>query len=71
MSEPNAYLDKKVVEFVHKYGIACGGNWGAMYMWAIKNGMPDVYDAMENRNYSALELHGIIEAELKDRKEVI
>lgn len=72
MSEQNDYLDKKVAEFVHKHGVACGGNWAAMYMWAIKNGMPDVYDSMDGRrSYSEIELYRIIEMELEDRKEVV
>lgn len=72
MAEPNAYLDKKVAEFVHKHGVACGGNWASMYMWAIRNGMPDVYASLEDhRSYTEIELYRIIETELGGRKGVV
>lgn len=72
MSEQNEYLDKKVAEFVHTHGVACGGNWASMYMWAIRNGMPDVYASLEDhRSYNEIELYRIIETELEARKEVV
>lgn len=67
MSEQNDYLDKKVIELLHEHGVACGGNWSAMYMCAIRNGMPDVYAAMEDRSYTVIELHRIIETELEKK----
>lgn len=60
--------DKRYSEFIKTYGVACGGNWTAMLLSAIKNGMPDVYAKMESRNYEFVELLKIIETELENRK---
>jgi hypothetical protein len=54
-------MNKKIAEFIKKYGIACGGNWTEMFMTAIKNGLPDVYDSMsDKKEYSFEELFKII-----------
>lgn len=55
----------QVVQFIHKYAVACGGNWGAVLMSAIQYGMPDVYDELDdNRVYEFVELWDIIERRL-------
>lgn len=48
--------------FIKKHAIACGGNWSAMLMSAIENGLPDVYQQMEDRSYSFVELYEILES---------
>lgn len=52
-------------EFIHRYAVACGGDWGAMFMSAIRNGLPDVYAEMDdNRAYTVVEMADIIEAHI-------
>ncbi len=56
-----------VGEFIKKYGVACGGNWGAMIMTAIKNGAPELYDSLDdNKEYDMIELFDLIEEYLKE-----
>ena len=51
----------KVARFIKKYGIACGGNWTAMLMYTIKNGLPKIYEAMDDdKEYSYEELYKIL-----------
>jgi len=38
----------------------CGGNWAAMFMSGIKYWMPEVYDAMPEKSYTANELANIV-----------
>lgn len=38
----------------------CGGNWAAMLMSGIKYWMPEVYDAMPERDYSMTELVSLV-----------
>lgn len=56
--------DAAVVAFIKEYGMACGGNWSAMLMSAIQHGLPEVFEAMEDRSYSFNELFATIKANL-------
>lgn len=64
-------MSQEVAAFIHEHGVACGGNWSSMVMWAIRNGLPNVYAGMEDRSYNEIELYRIIATELENRKEVI
>ena len=47
--------------FIKKHGVACGGNWTAMLMYTIKNGLPKIYKAMDDdKEYSYEELYKIL-----------
>lgn len=59
MKDRNTFAD-----FVNEHAVACGGNWGQMLMSAIKNGLPDVYAGLEDREYEFVELVEIIESHL-------
>ena len=51
-----------IYEFINKHAFACGGNWAAMLLSAIKNGLPEVYDNLDaDKNYSFAELYKILE----------
>ncbi len=50
----------KVADFIKMYGTTCGGNWANWFMSAIRAGLPDVFEKMENREYNQFELAGII-----------
>lgn len=56
--------DEAVTAFIKTHGVACGGNWAAMLMSAIKSGLPEVYKNLEDRSYSFEELCEIIEANI-------
>ena len=51
---------KKIARFIKKHGVACGGNWAAMLMYTIKNGLPKIYEAMDDKEYSYEELYKIL-----------
>lgn len=57
--------DEKVVAFIKEHGTACGGNWTAMLMSAIHNGLPEVYKKMKDRQYSFQELIAILKENVK------
>lgn len=60
-----------VADFVNQHAIACGGNWGAMLMSAIKNGLPKVYEELDDdRDYEFSELFAIIEQNIEGRDKV-
>ena len=65
MSKPNevsSEANTKVADFIKEYGIACGGNWAAMLMYAIENGLPEVYKELDDiKSYRFDELFVIIE----------
>ena len=61
--------EDKIVEFIKAYGVACGGNWAGMLMSAIKHGMPEVWETLEDREYSFGQLWAIIGAELEKEEE--
>ena len=56
----NNMKEKEVAQFVKEHGIACGGNWAAMFMSAIKRGLPEVFKEMEDKEYDFEELYVII-----------
>ena len=59
----------RVGAFINKHAVACGGNWGAMVMSAIKNGLPDVYAKLEDgREYEFVELCEIIANNLPEEE---
>ena len=54
-------MEKCVADFVKKYGTACGGNWSAMLMSAIRNGLPYEYKKLnDDKAYEFGELFDII-----------
>ena len=55
---------RKVGGFVRDNGIACGGNWAGMFMSAVKNGLPETFEKMEDKEYSFEELYDIIDKEI-------
>ena len=52
--------EELLAQFVKEHGIACGGNWAAMLMSAIKRGLPEVFKGMEDKEYEFEELCVII-----------
>jgi len=64
MSKPNevsSEANTKVADFIKEYGIACGGNWAAMLMHAIENGLPEVYKELDdNKSYRFDELYEVL-----------
>lgn len=57
--------NQPLAEFVRKHGVACGGNWAAMLMSAIRSGLPDEFAKLDDgRSYTLAELAAIIEANL-------
>ena len=52
--------EEEVAQFVKEHGIACGGNWAAMFMSAIRRGLPEVFEAMEDKQYDFVELQEVI-----------
>jgi aerobic-type carbon monoxide dehydrogenase small subunit (CoxS/CutS family) len=56
----NNMKEEQVAQFVKEHGIACGGNWAAMLMSAIKRGLPEVFKGMEDKEYEFDELYVII-----------
>ena len=52
--------EELLAQFVKEHGIACGGNWAAMFMSAIKRGLPEVFKEMEDKEYDFEELYVII-----------
>tara|TARA_R100000306_G_C4267866_1_gene88616 strand:- start:54 stop:272 length:219 start_codon:yes stop_codon:yes gene_type:complete len=56
----NELKSEGVALFVKEHAIACGGNWAAMLMSAIRRGMPKVFEAMEDKEYEFEELHEVI-----------
>jgi hypothetical protein len=57
----NMTESKKIAMFIKKHGVACGGNWTAMLMYTIKNGLPKIYKAMDDdKEYSYEELYKIL-----------
>jgi hypothetical protein len=52
--------DILVVDFVKQHAVACGGDWSAMLMSAIKSGLPEVFQKMEDRSWSFVELFEVI-----------
>ena len=52
--------EELLAQFVKEHGIACGGNWAAMLMSAIKRGLPEVFKEMEDKEYDFEELYVII-----------
>lgn len=58
---PTIETDKAVARFIRDHGEACGGNWAAMAMSAIRNGLPDVYRELpEDQSFDLIELYNII-----------
>lgn len=64
MSKPNEVIPEaqiKAADFIAEYGIACGGNWAAMLMYAIENGLPEVYKELDdNKSYRFDELYEVL-----------
>lgn len=57
--------EQAISDFIKKYGVASGGDWGRMFMSAIKNGMPNVHAKLSNtKSYSPVEMWNIIEKNL-------
>tara|TARA_R110002020_G_C15788026_1_gene729878 strand:+ start:185 stop:406 length:222 start_codon:yes stop_codon:yes gene_type:complete len=50
----------RIASFIKEHGIACGGNWAAMLMSAIKRGLPETFKNMEDKEYEFDELAKII-----------
>lgn len=57
-------MNSKVLQFVREHAVACGGDWTAMLMSAIRDGMPEVWATMQPREYTFVELWNIIEENL-------
>jgi len=56
----------KFTAFVQTYGIACGGNWSATLLSAIRQGLPEVYKQLkDDKDYSFCELVEVIKDNLK------
>ena len=55
---------KKVGEFIRNHGTAHGGNWTAMFMSAIRDGLKETFEKMEDKEYSFEELYDIIDKEI-------
>ena len=52
---------RRLQSFINKYGIACGSNWAHMVMQSIKNGLPEVYESLDDKKeYTLDELETII-----------
>jgi alpha-D-ribose 1-methylphosphonate 5-triphosphate synthase subunit PhnI len=70
MKSTSAYVKKpekfeesrqNVANFIKEYGLACGGNWAAMLMSAIKRGLPKVHEELDgDKEYTLDELFVII-----------
>lgn len=60
-------MDKtdQVITFIKTHGVACGGNWAQMLMTAIQNGLPSVWEKLEDRSHSFDELWKIIEENIE------
>lgn len=56
----NEQKSERVALFVKEHGIACGGNWAAMLMSAIRRGLPEIFKEMEDKRYEFEELHEVI-----------
>ena len=56
----NEQKSERVALFVKEHGIACGGDWSAMLMSAIKRGLPETFKSMEDKEYEFFELLEII-----------
>lgn len=65
---PEKDFRKEVGDFVHKHGIAHGGNWSAMFMSAIRYGAPEIFKNMEDRSYDFRELYDIIANIVRNKK---
>ena len=53
--------DIKIKELVKTHGIACGGNWTAMLMSAIRNGLPEIWKKLDhNKEYEFTEVWDIL-----------
>ena len=55
---------KKVGEFIRNHGTAHGGNWTAMLMSAIRDGLKETFEKMEDKEYSYYVLYAIIDKEV-------
>ena len=53
-----------IQEFIKTHGITCGGNWSQMLLSAIKNGLPKVYEKMEDKEWEFEELIKIIKTNI-------
>lgn len=43
---PSPVTDKEIMDFMHEYGQAVEGDWGAMMMSALKNKFPEEYEKL-------------------------
>ena len=55
---------KKVWSFIMKHGEAHGGNWTAMFMSAIRDGLPKTFEKMGDKSYSYEEVYAIVDKEV-------
>ena len=56
--------NEEIILFINKHGLACGGNMAGMLMASIQKGLPEVFEKLEDRNYSFKELFDLIEENL-------
>ena len=66
----STWLENKIVtEFVKKFGEACGGNWTAMFMSAIRNGAPELMEELdrfpEDHLFNVFELRSLLAAHIR------
>lgn len=70
LHDRSEWLDHKIItEFVKKFGVACGGNWAAMYISAIRHGAPELMEELDrfpdDHLFNVCELESLLAAHLK------